>query len=82
MTNDNDLQSPEDPRGRSDSSREKEYKILTAHSPIHIEADEYRNDADGDLYVYREDENDPVVHVPSHSYIAIFRGEFGTLSDE
>lgn len=55
-----------------------DYTIITTESRLHVEADRYRKDPDGDLYCYPEgDDGDPVAHIEAERFVAIFETEHG-----
>lgn len=54
-----------------------DYTIITTESELDVEADRYRKDPDGDLYCYVETQEDPVAHVESEQFVAIFESDRG-----
>ena len=58
--------------------------VLSAGGTVNIEADEYRFSAVGkehlkELYLYRDDKDDPVATFPAGSHQGVYRAEFGDL---
>jgi len=53
-----------------------DYTIHTTDTTICVEADRFRRDPDGDLYLYVDDNgDDPVGHVEAAAFVGIFETE-------
>jgi len=55
------------------------YKIPHLDGVVTAEADEYRQDDDGDLYLYRENADDPVAHFPRDHWRGIYREDVADI---
>lgn len=57
------------------------YTIITTKSELQVDADRYRKDEGGDVYLYPEgDDGDPVAHIEAERFVAIFETDHGTTN--
>lgn len=56
-------------------------EVMTVSGESHVEASEFGIDTDGDLYLYKDGEDDPVAMFNRDSYIGVVR-EYGDVSPE